>query len=95
VVVIIGAGHWKEALKKIRTKKIDALILDVHMPDMTGFELLEIIRREKTKEELPAIFYSSKNLDKKSYKKYGADLYVNKSDLNDKLLSVIKKIFNS
>jgi PAS domain S-box-containing protein len=92
---VYESDYWKEALKKIRTKKIDALILDVHMPDMTGFELLEIIRREKTKEELPVIFYSSKNLDKKSYKKYGADLYVNKSDLNDKLLSVIKKIFNS
>jgi PAS domain S-box-containing protein len=92
---VYEAEAWRAALKKIRSGSIDALILDVQMPEISGLELLDIIRREKSMKDLPAIFYSSKLIDKKTCKKHGASSYVNKADKTVKLLLAVKKLFNS
>jgi len=86
---------WKDALKTIRSKSIDAVILDVSMPEMSGIELLDIIRREKSIEELPVIFYSSKTIDGKICKKHGANFAIKKDDKTDKLLAKLKSLFTS
>ncbi|HOW16795.1 MAG TPA: PAS domain S-box protein, partial [bacterium] len=88
----IEANGWKEALDAIRSKKIDLILLDIEMPEMNGIELLEIIRREKSKEELPVIFYSSRFSNIENYAEYGANDYVNKNGSNkEELISKIKK----
>src|SRR6202020_2388717 len=38
-------GDGAEALKRLKKKRFDLLILDVHMPNMGGPEALELIRR--------------------------------------------------
>jgi len=40
------ASNGAEALKIIRSQKIDLVLLDIFMPDMTGLELLAKIRQE-------------------------------------------------
>lgn len=39
--VIDEAGHGKEAIEKIESLKPDLVFLDIQMPDMTGFEVIE------------------------------------------------------
>src|SRR5688572_20885370 len=41
VQVIDEAGNGREAIQKIETLKPDLVFLDIQMPDMTGFEVIE------------------------------------------------------
>ena len=41
------AQNGKEALSYLRENKVDLIIADIKMPEMTGLELLETIRREQ------------------------------------------------
>ncbi|MEX2595864.1 MAG: LytTR family DNA-binding domain-containing protein [Salibacteraceae bacterium] len=45
----------KDAIEKLNQENIDLLFLDIEMPDMTGFELIEIIGLEK----LPPVIFTS------------------------------------
>jgi CheY-like chemotaxis protein len=45
----LTAANGEEALKKIKVKDIDLLILDNSMPIVSGEEVLETIHREKLK----------------------------------------------
>jgi two-component system LytT family response regulator len=41
VIVIDEAGNGREAIKKIEELKPDLIFLDIQMPDLTGFEVIE------------------------------------------------------
>jgi CheY-like chemotaxis protein len=51
------ASTGLEALRKITTEKFDGVFLDVKMPEMTGIEVLEEVRKKDTK--LPIIIITS------------------------------------
>ena len=51
------AVSGKEALEICASEKPDLAILDIHMPDMTGIEIANIIR----KDDIPFIFLSASN----------------------------------
>src|SRR6266536_1658859 len=49
VVEIIGeASNGKEAITKIEELKPDLIFLDLQMPDLTGFEVLDRLQRKPT-----------------------------------------------
>ena len=56
---IITASSRPEALEKIQTLQRDAVLLDIMMPEMDGFEVLEHIRQNPETEELPVIMLTS------------------------------------
>ncbi|GGY70779.1 response regulator [Marinobacter zhanjiangensis] len=43
---ILYAGNGREALDVVREGKAELLLLDLNMPDMDGYQVLEVIRRE-------------------------------------------------
>lgn len=45
--IVLKSTSGKDAFKKIRTKKVDLLLLDIDMPEVSGFEVLEKIRKKK------------------------------------------------
>ena len=56
---IITASSGQEALDLIQSARPDAVLLDIMMPDMDGFEVLEAIRNNPATEELPVIMLTS------------------------------------
>lgn len=56
------AGHGGEALRQIDDSPPDALILDLLMPDMSGFEVLRKLRQSPDTKHLPVLIYTSKTL---------------------------------
>ena len=58
-------GTGKEALEKLRDRNIDMAVIDLDLPDMTGFELIEEIKKDAHLESLPVIVYHTKDLSKK------------------------------
>ncbi len=63
-VEIMAVGTAKEALAAIKAKSYDCIVLDLRLPDMTGFTLLNKIKKE-TLRETPVIVYTGKELTQK------------------------------
>lgn len=53
---VVGAGSGKECLEKLEKEKIDAVLLDILMPEMDGYETLDAIRANHDYDEIPAIY---------------------------------------
>jgi HAMP domain-containing protein/signal transduction histidine kinase/CheY-like chemotaxis protein len=70
VVELIGDGDvqttavatGEEALAELRNQRFDCMALDLRLPDMSGVELIEMIRRETGLLDLPIIAYDGKGL---------------------------------
>lgn len=77
---IIICDKPENAIAIIDQKNIDILILDIVMPVITGFELLEKLRSNKKYDDMPIIMFTSLN-DAESFSKcfdLGASDYINK-----------------
>jgi len=61
---IMVARDGGEALEQIVQKIPDAMILDLMMPNVDGFEVLKIIREEEKTSSLPVIILSAKYVSK-------------------------------
>ncbi|MGX1930559.1 hybrid sensor histidine kinase/response regulator [Flagellimonas sp. 2504JD4-2] len=61
---IISATSGNEALKLARTHEFALVITDVQMPEMNGFEFVEIFRSKKENKHIPVIFATAINKEK-------------------------------
>src|SRR5437870_6817061 len=53
---VAGAANGEEALARIRAERWDAVVLDISMPQKSGIDILEQIRRDHP--ELPVLILS-------------------------------------
>lgn len=76
-----AAADGKEGLRKIEEDKPDLILLDIVLPKVDGFEVLEKIRKNKEFKKIPVILLT--NLGQKSDiekgLKMGADEYIIKA----------------
>lgn len=91
------ASSGEEALAKALKKTYSLVILDVQMPDMDGFEVAETLAGYSKTKEIPIIFLSAVNTDKrfiaKGYASGGID-YVTKP-VDPEILLLKIKTFNN
>ncbi|HEV7608876.1 MAG TPA: response regulator [Steroidobacteraceae bacterium] len=59
---ISTAGTGARALELLRKKKFDCVILDLKLPDVTGFELLTEIQRDERLREIPIVVFTGREL---------------------------------
>lgn len=87
------AASGEEALKKILKNEYSVIILDVQMPHMDGYEVAEAISGLNKTKDIPIIFLSAVNIDKrfiaKGYDSGGVE-YLTKPFDNDLLLMKVK-----
>jgi signal transduction histidine kinase/DNA-binding response OmpR family regulator len=81
------AGSGTEGLLLLNESMPDALILDLLMPDISGFELLRQLRTQPSTQNLPVLIYTSKVLSESE--KAQLDLWqakvIRKEDINTRL----------
>ncbi|WP_397538134.1 ATP-binding protein [Rummeliibacillus pycnus] len=56
---VIAVGSGEEALEIVKTEKVDLMILDLMMPNMTGYEVCKTVRKEYDLVELPVIILTA------------------------------------
>ena len=56
---LVRAESADEALLALVAEEFALIILDIHMPDMNGFELAELIKQRKKTAEVPIIFLTA------------------------------------
>jgi len=60
----VAVGTGAEAIIALRAHSFHCMVLDLKLPDMTGFQLLEEIQREPELHDLPIIIYTGRELSK-------------------------------
>lgn len=58
---IVTANNGMEALSQVKVEKPDLILLDVMMPDLSGFEVCERLKKDKETAEIPIMFLTSLN----------------------------------
>jgi len=61
-VDISVAATGKDALQTLNEQSYDCMVLDLRLPDMSGFEILECIRDTASLSELPVVVFTGKEL---------------------------------
>ncbi len=64
-VVTTAVATGEEALAALKEEPFDCMVLDLKLPDMTGFDLIEQIQKELGRADLPIIIYTGKELTPK------------------------------
>jgi CheY-like chemotaxis protein len=82
------------ALESVTEKKPDLLITDLNMPEITGIELVQKIRKKYNSSELPIIMVTTQNetQDNEVAKEAGVNLIMQKPFDENTLGEAIKKV---
>ena len=83
----------RSAAQKLLTAKApDLLILDINLPEVSGLDLLEFLRRRPEWKELPIVMFSSEAADSTVDKalQLGADAYLMKPATIEELKKVME-----
>ena len=95
---VIEAFNGKQAMNKIRESLPDLVLLDVMMPDIEGFDVLEMIRENN---DVPVIMLTAKSEEDDRIKglELGADDYITKPfsprELTSRVKAVLRRTTNS
>jgi two-component system KDP operon response regulator KdpE len=88
---VITAYNGREALEQVRSQLPNLVLLDVMMPDLDGFEVLERIREQST---IPVIMLTAKGEEDDRVRglELGADDYVTKPFSPRELVSRVRAV---
>ena len=77
---VVTAYDGKEALEKVEAENPDLIVLDVMMPYMDGFEVLQNLKRNQNTRDIPVIMLTAKAQDADVFKGWqsGVDCYLTK-----------------
>ena len=56
---VTTAGHGREALELLAARPFDLVLLDVMMPDMNGYEVLETMKADPALRGIPVVMISA------------------------------------
>jgi two-component system, chemotaxis family, chemotaxis protein CheY len=66
------AGSGLEALEKLSLQSFDVVVLDLNMPDISGYEVIEFIRGQDKLRELPILVVTTRGDDSSRARALGA-----------------------
>jgi CheY-like chemotaxis protein/signal transduction histidine kinase/HAMP domain-containing protein len=61
-IEIITTGTGAAALSTLRENPYDCVVLDLRLPDMSGFEVLDSIRRDNALSDVPVVVFTGREL---------------------------------
>jgi CheY-like chemotaxis protein len=88
-IAIETVGSGEEALAALRGGTYDCVVLDLRLPDMSGFELLDRIEEEDTLRDLPIVVFTGKDLsvaEEKRLKKVAKSVVIKGVESPERLL---------
>jgi CheY-like chemotaxis protein len=88
-VDVTAVGSSEEALEALAAQHYDCMVLDLKLPEMGGFDLLEKIREEERFSSIPVIVYTGKELTRREetkLKKFADTIVVKDASSPERLL---------
>ncbi|MGH6762389.1 MAG: response regulator transcription factor [Phyllobacterium sp.] len=83
-----------EALRRLRRQAYSALILDLMLPGISGFDVLRSVRSDKALENLPVIVLTAKGqaADRKAAEATGATAFITKPFSNAEVVERVREL---
>ena len=80
---VLTANNGKEALEVLRSASVlpKSILLDLHMPEMNGREMFEILKSDDALKRIPVIFITSENDSESELLAAGANEFIKKGSL--------------
>lgn len=94
---VVEAASGREALEKIAAGGASLMLLDVHLPDISGFQVCELVRSNPDTRSLPVVQISAAritDLDAAFALSSGADFYLTEPVREESLLLVVKSLLD-
>jgi HAMP domain-containing protein/CheY-like chemotaxis protein/signal transduction histidine kinase len=88
-VDIAAVGTGAEALAALRTSHFDCMVLDLTLPDISGFDLLDSIGKDITLRDLPVVINTAKDLNRREVaklKRYAKTIVIKDARSPERLL---------
>jgi HAMP domain-containing protein/CheY-like chemotaxis protein/signal transduction histidine kinase len=88
-VDIQAVGTGEEALAALRAAHFDCMVLDLTLPDISGFDLLDIIGKDLKLRDLPVVINTAKELNRKEVaklKRYAKTIVIKDARSPERLL---------
>ncbi len=64
-VTIKPAASGQEALDALKAEHFDCMVLDLKLPDISGFQVLEAMQQDPALSDIPVIVYTGRDLNKR------------------------------
>jgi CheY-like chemotaxis protein len=61
-VEIVTVATGAEALSRLRNENFDCAVLDLSLPDMSGFELLDVVQKDSKLRDVPIVVFTGRDL---------------------------------
>ena len=93
----IAVKSAEEAFEKVQNNQFDLIILDVVLPDRSGFEICRDLKTELKTQKVPILICSTKGteIDKFWGMKQGADAYLAKPLDQTEFSQTVKKLIET
>ena len=90
------ASHGLEALKKVKERKPDLIILDILMPLLDGFKVARLLKFDKRFKDIPIIVLTSRATEgeRKMGEQVGANEFLFKPFRLPQVLDVVQRYLN-
>lgn len=94
---VVSVKNGAEAVTTAQTNNFDLILMDVRMPQMTGYEACRILRTIDATKDIPIIFLSAKGQESEVQAglEAGADQYILKPFAPDMLTKKIQEVLQS
>ncbi|HAD83863.1 MAG TPA: histidine kinase [Brevundimonas sp.] len=91
-VETVGVGTAAECLEQLRTQTFDCMVLDLTLPDASGFSLLETLSREGGHGFPPVIVYTGRDLSpdhEQQLRRYSSSIIIKGAKSPERLLDEV------
>jgi CheY-like chemotaxis protein len=91
---VFEAGNGQEALRVVRERRPDLIVLDLMLPGVDGYGVLEALRSEGSTPGVKVLVLSAKSLqaDRDRSRQLGAEAFLTKPFLPDDLCRIVDRM---
>ncbi|MBV8208305.1 MAG: response regulator [Acidobacteria bacterium] len=93
---VIGAANGREALDLFQQQKPDLVLLDIHMPEMNGYDAVRAMRAQSPVRVLPMVALTASAMpgDSDEAMSHGFDAYLAKPYEISTVIALVKQMLN-
>ena len=94
---VLEAATGKEGLALAGSERPDAILLDLMLPEMNGFDVCLALKQDPATREIPVVIFTARGRgsdDERRCRALGAAAYFCKTDPSKEIVAALRKLLN-